>query len=309
MNPDDLILSEIATDVKAEVIAADLVDEGYDIDDIVVTPAGLFEREFRRDILKIESRRDKLGNKELVFIDVCREGIYNSLPEALFHFFDREKRGAGAAGFTEEYKKHKAEEESADVFFQAFEKELFRARILNELGERKSMLSSSDEFKAELFLNLWPELREVSEKYLAGMLLLLPVSHKIVGDLELARTLISYVTDQEIKIRYSDNTKAVANNTGSNILGDTFLTNNLIIGNEVPDYTASIELSVGPVKKGELLSLLPGGEVGKVIEIACKYLFPVSLDVNISVEIDTFDEKLILSDDIADGKLGFTSCL
>ena len=301
--------AEISSDVKVEVIAADLVEAGLDIDDIVVTPLGLFERTFRKDIIKMEARQDKLGHKDLLFIDVTREGIYNTLPEALFHFFEVNKKSNNAAAFVEEYKRHKAEEDAARNFFLVSEKELYRVRVLTELVERRSILGFADQFKAELFLNIWPELRDISEKYLPAMLLLLPVSHKIVGDLELARTLLSFVLNQEISIKFNDHARPIANDTGSNVLGTRYLTTDLIIGNEIPDFTPMVEICINSVKKDELLTLMPGGEARKVLDLACKYLFPVSLDINISISLDIEHEKLILSGEGEDGKLGFTSRL
>lgn len=302
-------IEEVKSDIKVEVIAADLVESGLDVDDMVVSPVGLFERTFRKDVVKMEARQDKLGNKDLLFIDVTREGIYNALPEALFHSFETSKKGNRSAAFVEEYKKHKAEEETARNFFLASEKELYRIRILTELIERRSILGSSDQFKAELFLNIWPELRDVSEKYLPAMLLLLPMSHKIVGDLNLAESLLSFVFDQKIKIKFSSRARPIANNTGSNILGANYLTTDFIIGNQVPDFTPVIEINIFDVKKGELVTLLPGGDARNVLDLAIKYLFPIELDINITISLDIEHEKLILSGESEDGKLGFTSRL
>jgi len=301
-------ITELGSDVKAEVVAADLVEGGVEIDDIVITPVGLAERTFRRDITKMEARQDKLGNKDLLFIDVSREGIYNTLPEALFHSFDINKR-ANASAFVEEYKRHKAEEEQARNFFLAIEKEIYRLRVLTEVVERRSILGFADQFKSELFLNIWPELRDLSEKYLPAMLLLLPVSHKIVGNLELAQTLISFVINQNTEIKFSDSARPIRNNSGSNILGVNYLTTDFIIGNQIPDYTPIIEICINNVKRVDLLTLMPGGDARKVLDLACKYLFPVGLDINISISLDIVDEKLILSGESDDGRLGFTSRL
>ncbi|MDX2002101.1 MAG: type VI secretion system baseplate subunit TssG [Chitinophagales bacterium] len=298
----------IKSDIKAEVIAADLVDIGYDIDDIAVNNSGISERDYRKDILKIEFKRDKNGDKELIFIDVSREGIYNGLPEAMFHTFDREKK-VNSASFIEEYKRHKAEEEAATMFFQAFEKELFRMRIMNELTERKSMLTSNAQFKSDLFLNLWPELKQIADKYVAGLLLLLPVSHKVVGDAELACTLLSHLLDVPITYRYDDKTRGIDNHTGSNVLGAKHLAIDFVIGDSIPDYSPTLELVVGPVPKSMLTEVLHKGEIRKVLDLACKYLFPIVLDINITVEIDRFEEKFLLSESLQDGRLGFTSRL
>jgi predicted component of type VI protein secretion system len=77
----------------------------------------------------------------------------------------------------------------------------------------------------------------------------------------------------------------------------------------VPDYTPLIEICINGVKKGQLVTLMPGGEARKVLDLACKYLFPIGLDINISISLDIEHEKLILSDESEDGKLGFTSRL
>jgi predicted component of type VI protein secretion system len=144
---------------------------------------------------------------------------------------------------------------------------------------------------------------------LPAMLLLIPVAHKIVADLELAETLLSFVLNQSIKIKFSDAARPITNSTGSNILGIKYLATDLIIGNEIPDYTCMIDLCIDSVKRGDLLTLMPGGEARKVLDLACKYLFPVSLDINVSISLDIVAEKLILSGESDDGKLGFTSRL
>ncbi|HWB62836.1 MAG TPA: type VI secretion system baseplate subunit TssG [Chitinophagales bacterium] len=308
MEERSLHITEITSDIKAEVIAADMVEDGRDVDDIVISPAGTFERTYSRDILSLEERQDKLGLKNLVFMDVSREGLYNALPEALFHFYDREKR-AGSNSFVEEYKKHKVEEEAARSFFLAFEKEMNRLRTLTELEERKSILGFSEQFKADLFLRLWPELSDIAPEYLPAMILLLPVSHKVTGNTDLAATLLSYVVDRKVAVTCNYSTRAVANPTGSNILASRSLGYDTIIGDWVPDNSPLVEVSIGPVKKGELLKFMLGGEAYKAIDLACKHLFAVLADINISVLLDNFDEKLILSDEISDGKLGFTSRL
>lgn len=298
--------NNVGSDIKAEIIAADLVENGVDVDDIVITPAGLAERFHSRDILHIEARQDRLGLRDLLNIAVSREGLYNSLPEAIFHVFDKGKK-ANAAGFVEDYKKHKAEEEAARQFFLVFEKEIFRLRTLLELSERQSMSGFSEQFKSDLYLNLWPELKDVDEIYLPALIFILPIAHKVIGNTLIVETLFGYMLNQQVSIRHSNVTRVMINNTDSQYLGRNYLGVNTVIGNETADFTPLVEIRVGPLKKGDLVSLMPGGEARKTLDLTCKYLFPALTDINVTLLLDSDCEKLILSADKSDGVLGFTS--
>jgi hypothetical protein len=118
-------------DIKAEVIIADLIENKVNPADIVFIPDGSFKRNYTHDILFAEVR--KLNNsQQVVNIHTSRDGLYDSLPEGLFHEQTHERITSGK-DMAEDSKKLKLEEKEARNFFLPFENEIFFQRVILEL--------------------------------------------------------------------------------------------------------------------------------------------------------------------------------
>src|SRR5947209_17161297 len=78
-------INEIETDFRAEVIGAEMIENGSPADRVLVVPLGALNRPQSKDIEGVEQEISEYDNKEFILIKNNREGLYDKLPEGLFH--------------------------------------------------------------------------------------------------------------------------------------------------------------------------------------------------------------------------------
>ncbi len=134
-------IENITSDIKAEVIGAALVENGTRIDDIVIKPVGISQRNVRKDVVDIYNKDGGADNGEYLFFDVSREGLYDTIPQGVFHQPKITGKKRNTEDLIDEMKLFKKQEDAARLFFLALEKEYGRVNLSGELEERKSILS------------------------------------------------------------------------------------------------------------------------------------------------------------------------
>ena len=70
-------------------------------------------------------------------INISRDGIYDSLPEGIFHYPKTERLNQSVDDMTKEYRSQQKEEENARQFFLPFENEFFLSGIIREKEEKE----------------------------------------------------------------------------------------------------------------------------------------------------------------------------
>ena len=113
------MINSYPSDIKAEVLMADLIQEGFAESDFIVFFDSLFKRKYSSDILKAEKVFIN-DYQELLGIFVARDGLYDLLPEGLFHASDSALT-SGKDMALDSRKESKIEEEARkDLSFRNF---------------------------------------------------------------------------------------------------------------------------------------------------------------------------------------------
>lgn len=116
--------NKLQTDFKAEAVAVNLLKYHRAVSNIFIQRIGINDRAYLKDIKSITS--DYLGFDEEVFIiETYREGIYDYLPEGLFHPPSLGATRKNVESVVKEIRKQKRVEEDARKFFRPFELEIF----------------------------------------------------------------------------------------------------------------------------------------------------------------------------------------
>ena len=131
--------NHLNADLRLEIVANEMINQGIEIDQILVSPMGGFFRGFRKDVAEINVLEDTLGGILYYQIKTSRDGIYDAIPENIFHDNIEEILAGKIIDPIENVKKNREEEEAARKFFQIVEKEMYRLKILFEQEERKSI--------------------------------------------------------------------------------------------------------------------------------------------------------------------------
>jgi type VI secretion system protein ImpH len=294
-------------DVKAEVVAADLVEEGKNIDTIVIRSSGIFTRNFRHDILHYENVDQELGSDEsLLFIDVSREGIFDSLPQQIFYQPSGKKLDSLDEKI-QEIRKQRLEDAESRKFFSVFEKEFNQCKIMVEMEERKSIFGMSDKFNSDLFTDIWGELKEIAPHYHKYLFQILPIAHKCRGNVYLSSLLLGFILNEKVSIKVDADPALQKNAFPANALNKRFLGTDLILGDYTPSYDATYKLQIGPIKRGTVSKYMPGGEVDKLLNFLLDYFIPFDANTEMELVLEKESESLFLRDDEKYCYLGYDS--
>ncbi len=306
-----LNFNDLRNDIRAEALAADLIEQKVAGDDIMINPLGIKERKFRKDIVSVKADENPVSKEEIIMINVSREGLYDGLPQGLFHKSDSTARSKGGNVdlMIEESRRLKEEEEEARRFFRIFEKEFNRSRVTIELEERKSILGISENFRNELFLKVWNDMDDINPVYLPGLFNMLPYMPSIVGNQPLTESCFSSILKEHVSIKIQRQAGFADNDANTNVLGERYAGIDFIIGNSFPDYSDRIDVIIGPIPKDNLIDYLAGGKAQRVLEVLCDYLFPFDCNVNTIINLKKEENIFTLSENQNEARLGYTSIL
>src|ERR1700712_1031115 len=72
-------------DIRMEVVLSELTEHGLRLDDVIIESHSLFKRNYQHDIEAIGNVNHGRSRKTKLSVAVNRQGIYDQLPEDLFH--------------------------------------------------------------------------------------------------------------------------------------------------------------------------------------------------------------------------------
>src|ERR1039457_2548459 len=135
-------VNRLLNDIRAEAVAADIIEKGMNPADIVIINDGSFRRNFSRDInygevINLDNGQQVLG------LHITRDGLYDSLPEGVFHEQSIEPLTSGH-DMAKLSKSQKTEEKYARKFLLPFENEIFYHRIQLEIEEKNLLYRFSE---------------------------------------------------------------------------------------------------------------------------------------------------------------------
>jgi len=281
-------------DIKGEAIIADILESGIHLSDIVIIPTGTFKRGYKKDISKAEV--SKLNNGELVLLlFITRDGLYDTLPEGLFHNQSTESVNRGNE-MANESKKLKAQEKAARNFFLPLENELLFQRVMLELEERQILKRFNENMFDDIMPGFWKLDKTLPSKFLARMVLMLHFAYKIVGNIEMTARTLEVILDEKVQVETNHSVigyKAVNPQLAS--LGNCLLGVDSVLGQNA-GICPSIKFIIGPLKGSSLLDYIEGGSIRCFLDCFYGFFIPLELVVLTSITVDQEKMGLTLND-------------
>ena len=268
-------LISVYENLKAEVLIAEIQENSdITIDDFIIANKSTFSRSYRRDIISI----DNLLYDNMLTLNLSRNGLYDTLPEGLFHVQNVNK---DAKSYIAQRKTVKQEEQDARLFFAPLENEFFYQKLNIECNER-ALLDDFHNINDDFLQGFWKMDLNISESYTLKLIKLLPYSHKIVGDFELTRLSLQKVLNEKVSFKKTYkkqiNTENGDKNTNDKIgyqLGvDTVLDGS---ANEV--LSPVLEVTIGPVSENNINKYLKKDGVLDFINTFYDYFIPMEVEV------------------------------
>ncbi|WP_143019888.1 hypothetical protein [Niabella drilacis] len=190
---------------RAETICAGLVDSGIGQDQITVHTKGGFRKSFSNDISEMVATETDC-TFELV---VNRDGIYDKLPEGLFHQTRGNSRVRTVQDAVDEHKRFREEERRARSFFAPLEQLLFRYQVFVEMEERKGMFDLQSGTQDPAWFRFWNLDEPLPEAEAGRMLQLMPYLHFIKGDAASTEAALGHILNREVMLRRGERQSSI----------------------------------------------------------------------------------------------------
>ncbi|MBC8083176.1 MAG: type VI secretion system baseplate subunit TssG [Hymenobacter sp.] len=307
-------------DLRLEVILAELLDYGYEFDDFLVRPVGLFARRYRRDLGVVRDEQFERASRPVIrtVLELHREGLYDALPQQVFHQPGNTPTGApaGVRAMVEDIRVQRRKEKATRLFFLPFEQEFFRCRVRIEEEERRYFTNLSARWYNESLVRFWGITDSgLPPGPLTNLLYLLPLAHGIVGDLPRTQLCFESVLGQPVRLRVvaplryalpvaiaGPPAAATAGRLGSLALG-----RDLVLGGEYQETLPALEISLHGLAVAELEAYLSGAWPAKALALLCEYFVAFETDVVVRYEMAVAEPSFRLGEGEEAAVLGFTT--
>ncbi len=301
------VLDEVPLDLRAEVLVNDLIVRGISVNDLFVKPVGLFRRRFDKDIHSVEQVDLKDGQSAQI-LRLNREGLYDGLPENLFHYPPSNKPNAfkEVSRMVEEVKLRALEEENSRNFFFAFEAEFFHQRLTNEWQERRlfdTITFSMDDEEMLSYLNLPAQL---SKRQKGILFYLYPIIYRIRADLKLMSAAYSVILRDDIEVE-QDLCQA-PNPEHSTLLhsglGNFHLSTTFTLGRSSSELFECFRFFVKLEDTSRIILYVPEGRNRKILEDLHRYFVPLHVESDLVIQVPSHD-WLMKKENPNESRLGF----
>ena len=277
-------LNRMPVDIRVEILLANLLESGLSIDDIVVSPVGLFRRNFQNDVSKATVLELPRLHQQKLKLEVNRDGLYDSLPEGLFHQPTQSKAPGNKQEILREIKRQQERENAARKFFLPLEQEYYRLRVKLVQEERKYLFDGDTFLEGEVFSEFWNFPSFLTAQQIHNLLYLLPMMHRIAGDWEQIRLSFETILEDAVQIVPDQPLRHSVAQAGPG-LGDARLGVDWVMGEEYEEVFSSIQIQITPATPEKVHSYLPGGVGEQVIQYLSQYLLPLETDYQIAVKM------------------------
>lgn len=293
----NILADTFDADFKAEVIAAEMIDHNVPAEQIMILMLGSRKRSFRKDVDAVTEEISDYNNKEYTLITTHKEGIYDMLPEGLFHSPTVPKNATTQREVIDNIKKHRVEEANARRFFLPFEAAINHLRIQMALFESRLDKGAHHDDLVSLFKNHWSIFQYLDTAQSDIFLQVLPLIHDIRDDYESSATIFELLLSVPVKIEGRLQGRVRSAHPVFSSLNDTQLGINFTTGNAVYDGGEDeIVVTVGPLSNEQLKMFSPGSRKSKVLEMLCDYLLPVHVDISTGFELFATEKGTRLAD-------------
>lgn len=297
------LLNTLSSDYKAELIAAELWKQGVAEDKLQFKNCGTFNRSVSKDIQAINLNTDDL--QEIIEIEVTREGIYDMLPEAVFHYNASKKKAKDE--ILEEIKKTRQEEDEARKFFLPFENEFHIKRLFLELQYQNFLKFDATKSNRLLFESLYYNFGHLEDSQILYLLYIIPLTYKIRADVEKIKYCLSRLIGLPLTIEYAPprvKKYVAAFPIG---LGHALLGIDSIAGDSITSENRAYMIKISNIKSNKIHLYFLNSKIRSFIDCLLSLFLPANCDFELILEVDPQENQAFISDATAFSYLNYNS--
>ena len=307
-------------DLRLEAILAELLDYGYAFDDFLIQPVGLFARRYHRDLGTVRNEDFERGHRPVVrmVLEVHREGLYDALPQQVFHQPGSSSPGAphSTKAMVEDIRAQRRKEQATRRFFLPIEQEFFRCRVRIEQEERRYFTNVSARWFNETLAQFWGIADAgLPAGPLTNLLYLLPLAHGVVGDLLRTQWCFESVLGHPVQLRVVAPLRhtlpvglaqPLAPAAGAT-LGNLALGCDLVLSGDFQETLPALEIRLLGLAVADLEAYLHNDWPAKALALLCEYFIAFETDVAVRYEMAVTTPAFQLGEGEDAAVLGFTT--
>ncbi|MFH1119807.1 MAG: hypothetical protein V1775_08275 [Bacteroidota bacterium] len=299
-------------DLSTEVVVNLLMKHGLVLDDFLFIFEGSFRRNYLNDLHKVD-QINSYSNRPTYMVYLNRDGIYDKLPEGLFHRIDRfvkpEKSGE-LKTFKEEYEQQKNEIIGSKKFFQPIENEFFRKRVLREAALSDSFANPFRTVYRYFFSG--KSRYELNEKFTESVTSFLPAVRNFRGNLSKIRFFLISILQTNVRIEQCETLAVYPNNdpTISKPLGESILGKDFYPGRSFTDHRIQWNINIH-ANNDSLHYYLENGDYRKFFGFVKTNLIPAGVEAEFNFHISETTDFLLQGNNDAKTAmyLGYNTCI
>ena len=302
-------VNTLETDFRAEVIAAGLIATGKEADRTLIVRQRGHKRHVSKDIGRIENDYSVYDMMEYLYIYTNRFGIYDSLPEGIFHQSQQTRKQKTKDDIIRQIRSNRNEEFFARRFFQPFEMVFDKLLVAAQQYEQKFDKAYFHSNLTEIFEDQWDILRHLTLGQALLFIRIIPVIAEVSQSKDLCQKVMAIILGFEVTIHEGKKSWTKLETRDRGKLGQWKLGYNSIVGNAAESDDRDLIITVGPLKPQEMKLF----ESGKVNDLILKELIDIVLPFDrnkqIKYRISKEESKFRLSGKTHKAYLGINTTL
>ena len=303
----DTKYNQLQTDYRVEAVAANILKFYNEDANIVIKRIGLNDRAYLKDIKGISTYLHDL-NEEDVIIETYREGIYDYMPEGIFHPPSLGISSKNVDSVVREMRKQKLVEEDARKFFQPFELEFFYTHVGALLKESEFDSESKTDSLLDFAIELWPVLQKIEPESAKILVNVLPFMHEVRGNKAWIERFLSAFLKVPVEILFIPNTIAAQDDIdGITALGNARLGITLIPMGKHMDGDRNWQINIGTIPYDELQNYVPGSTFRKLLTEIYDFFVPVSVKVYEKFITEKDPHSFVITSGKETSRLGYST--
>jgi hypothetical protein len=277
--------------LKAEPLINTYLDYNSELPVFQIDFKGSFQRNYLNDISNVEIHKKSSANVAATKVVLNRDGIYDKLPEGVFHEIDRFVK-LGSSGnqkaFKEEYEKQKNEIEYSRKFFNPFDNLFFDLSL--QIDQLFSVQTANFQRTIYDFYSSGKSGFSLSEFHLNKIVSFLPFLSKIRANIDHLRFFLTYLFDSEIFIEQVESIKSHQFSSHTyNVLNQAYLSRNMYCGNHYFDFAFDWMITI-VTAESKLFKFIEDAEFNQHYDFIKSYLVPAGIETHFIIKSRTIKQ-------------------
>jgi hypothetical protein len=300
---DNRTINTVETNYRAEMALGGFIAGGCEEGNAFIIRRKGSLRDISKDIDDIRRYADT------VEIYSNRSGIYDALPEGMFHSSASSRKSKDKEQILHEIREQQEEENAARDYFRPFEKMLDRMLAETQIYEQKYNKAHLYSYFSSIFREQWDILEYLTAVQALLFIRLLPVMREAAGSFELTAKVMAIILGCPVRIREWKKMEQILERKDSAKLGKWQLGINSVIGKTVMSDDRSLEISIGEISPAQMRLFEMGANSDRILKHLIDLMIPFDRDTKIKYKVTGNEKKFRLSSAAHKTYLGINTTL